>query len=318
MRPREAAAPDVAADAPTGRPTSLQFRRARTPTVTAALALLSSLLWGTSDFLGGTASRRLPVTTVVLSSQAWALVLLVPLALLAGPGRLGDVAPPAVAAGLVGPAALLAFYRALAVGTMGVVAPVAALGVVVPVAAGLVAGEAPSAVQLVGIAVAVVGVVLASGPELRGGEPGGAQSLVLALGSAAGFGAVFVLLARGAERGGGGVGAVVLVLVAMRLTSVTALVLLRALRRSGPRAPRSALRGALPVLAVVGLFDVGANGAFAVASQSGLVSVTSVLASLYPVVTGVLAWRLAAERLEPPQWWGVGLAMTGVVLLAAG
>ena len=286
--------------------------------MTAALALLSSLLWGTSDFLGGSASRRLPVATVVLASQSCALAVLVPLALLVGPARLADVALPAVAAGLVGPAALLAFYRALAIGTMGVVAPVAALGVVVPVVAGLVGGETPSRAQLVGIGVAVAGVVLASGPELRADAPGGLESLALALGAALGFGTVFVLLARGSDRGGGGVGAVVLVLVAMRATSVAGLAALRAGRRTAERAPRASLRTALPVLAVVGAFDVGANGAFAVASQTGLVSVTSVLASLYPVVTGILAWRVAGERLQRAQWSGVGLAMTGVVLLAAG
>jgi drug/metabolite transporter (DMT)-like permease len=281
----------------------------------AFLALLSSLLWGTSDFLGGTATRRLPVTTVILASQAVALVGLLPLALLLDAGAPGGVVVPGVLAGLVGPAALGAFYRALALGTMGIVAPLAALGVAVPVAAGLAAGESPSGLQLAGIAVAVVGVVLACGPELEGAGRGGAAPLLLALAAALGFGVIFVLLAEGSDGAGAGVGDVVLVLLVMRVTSVLVLaVALLTLRRGiGP-----VRRGDLTTLAVIGVFDVGANGTFAVASQSDLVSVTAVLASLYPVVTAVLAWRVHGERLRAVQVAGVTAALAGVVLLAAG
>lgn len=302
--------------------------------MSALLALLSSLLWGTADFVGGTVTRRLPGVVVVTVSQAVALLCLLPLAALLG-GDLGLVAVPSLAAGLVGPLALLAFYRALATGTMGVVAPVAALGVAVPVVAGLVSGESPSGLQLAGIAVAGVGVVLACGPELQGAGRGGAAPLVLALGAAVGFGAVFVLLAEAAEGTGGGgvdVPTVVASLLVMRCTSVLLLsgVLLvarvRAARQpvpvGAPAGPEPAAAGLsrrdLPLLVLVGVFDVGANGTFAVASQSDLVSVTAVLSSLYPVVTGLLAWRLHAERLAAVQWAGVVLALTGVVLLATG
>ena len=141
--------------------------------MSAALALLASLLWGTADFLGGTASRRLPTASVLGVSQLVALLGLVPLAaLLGGYSADGRLLLLAALAGAAGVTALGAFYRALAVGTMGVVAPVAALGAVVPVAAGLVAGESPSGLQAAGIAVAVLGVVLASGPELRGARGG--------------------------------------------------------------------------------------------------------------------------------------------------
>lgn len=280
----------------------------------AALALLSSVLWGTADFLGGTAARRLEALRVVLVSQATALVGLVPLVVLLGPEPTTGVIGTGVVAGVVGPAALLAFYRALALGTMGVVAPIAALGVVVPVAAGLLAGEEPSTAQAAGILVAVAGVVLASGPELRGAGRGGTRPLLLALGAALGFGIVFVLLAEGSEDAG--TAEVVLALLAMRATSVVLLGAL-VLVRSGPRA-MAVPRRDLPVLAVIGAFDVGANGTFAAASQSDLVSVVAVLASLYPAVTAVLAWRLHGERLRPLQLVGVGAALAGVVLLSAG
>lgn len=277
----------------------------------AVLALLSSALWGTADFLGGTASRRLDPLRVVLLSQAVALVGLVPLTVALGPDFSRRAVVAGVVAGLVGPAALFAFYRALAGGTMGVVAPIAALGVVVPVGAGLLDGEEPSAGQLVGIVLAVAGVVLASGPELRG-EGGGGRPLVLALVAAVGFGVVFVLLAEGGEDAG--TARVVLVLLAMRSTSVV--VLGGLLLARGGRAAVTVPRDELPVLAVIGAFDVGANGTFAVASQSDLVSVVAVLASLYPAVTALLAWRFQHEHLGRIQLAGVGAALLGVAFLS--
>ena len=275
--------------------------------MSALLALLASGLWGVSDFLGGTLSRRLPALVVLAGGQLTALVVLVPVALLMGGfSRPLDYLPYAVAAGLAGTIALAAFYRALAVGTMGVVAPIAALGIVVPVTAGLVSGEEPSPWQLAGIVAAVVGVVLASGPELRGGPA--PQSIALAAVAAVGFGVVLVLLAEGGET------SVVMTLLAMRATAVLTLgVGLVALRRLVPVTRRDA-----PGIAAIGLGDVGANAAYTVATQSGLVSVSAVLASLYPVVTVLLARELHHERLRPVQTAGVVAALGGVVLLAAG
>lgn len=278
------------------------------------LALLSSLLWGTADFIGGRLSRRLDPLRVVLRSQAVALLALLPAALLLRPELEARALAAGVAAGAIGPLALGAFYRALGIGTMGVVAPIAGLGVVVPVAAGILSGERPTAAQVAGIAVAVVGVVLASGPELRGEGRGGTRALLLAAGAAVGFGVVFVLLAEGSE--GGGTAEVILVLLVMRATSVLGLGAGLVARNGADAvlAPRSDM----PALTVVGAFDVGANGAFALASQGDLVSVTAVLASLYPAVTAVLAWRIEGERLQRVQLTGVALALAGVVLLSAG
>lgn len=281
------------------------------------LALLASLLWGTADFLGGTATRRLPVAAVVGVSQLVALLGLIPVAVLTGAlDEPRGYLVPGLLAGTAGVVALAAFYRALAVGTMGVVAPVAALGVVVPVAAGLIDGETPAPVQLVGIAVAVLGVVLASGPELSGEGRGGLEPLLLAGVAALGFGAVFVLIAEGTASGS--LGSVVMTLLTMRAVSVLVLsaVLLVVLRARG--AGLGIGRADLPVLLAIGTFDVGANAAFAVASQSDLISVTAVLASLYPVVTVLLARRVHGERLVGLQVPGVVLALVGVVLLAAG
>ena len=131
------------------------------------LSLLCSALWGTSDFLGGTASRRLPVGSVVGFSQLVALVVLLPIGIATG-GHGTAYVLPGVGAGLIGMLALGAFYSALATGTMGVVAPIASLGVVLPVAVGLADGDRPSVLQVLGILTAVAGVVLASGPEFTG------------------------------------------------------------------------------------------------------------------------------------------------------
>ena len=283
----------------------------------AALALLASLLWGTADFLGGTATRRLPVASVVGVSQLVALLGLVPVALLTGAlDEPRDYLVPGVLAGLAGVLALAAFYRALARGTMGVVAPIAALGVVVPVVVGLAAGESPSALQLGGIAVAIVGVVLASGPELSGAGRGGLQPLLLAALAGLGFGTVFVLIAEGSD--GAGVPAVVMTLLAMRLTAVVLLTLL--LLATAPRRgiELHVRRRDLPLLVAIGVLDVGANAAYAIAAQSALVSVTSVLASLYPVITVLLARQVHKERLTGVQVPGVVLALAGVALVASG
>jgi drug/metabolite transporter (DMT)-like permease len=268
------------------------------------LALLSSALWGCSDFLGGTAAKRLPSPVVVLVSQAVALVSLLPVVIVLGARP--DTLWPGVAAGLVGIVGLAAFYAALAQGTMGVVAPIAATGGIVPVVVGLARGESPSAWQLAGIAVALLGVVLASGPELNGSAP--ARPLLLAGLAALSFGSVAALIAEGSKGPAGG--ALVMLLV-MRLTSVAVLALVAVARRT-----RVAVRGSGLVLAAVGLLDVGANAAFAYASRAGLLSVVAVLASLYPVVTVLLAREVHHERLQRVQVWGVAWTLGGVVLLS--
>jgi drug/metabolite transporter (DMT)-like permease len=275
--------------------------------VPVVLALLSSLLWGASDFLGGSAAKRLPSVVVVGLSQGAALAVLVPLALVLG--EQPDHVWAAVAAGPVGLVALGAFYAALAGGTMGVIAPIAASGAVVPVVVGLLLGEAPSSLQLAGIAVALLGVVLASGPELTGGAS--PRPLALAVVAAVGFGLVIVLVAKGSE---GGSGAVVTCLLLMRLTSVVVLLLAWAVRRD----PLQAERRDAGLLIAIGLGDVAANAAFAVAARSGLLSVIAVLSSLYPVVTVLLARQLLHERLRRVQVVGVVGTLVGVALLAAG
>lgn len=275
----------------------------------ALLALLSSVLWGGSDFLGGTVSRRLAAPVVVGASQLVGLLAVT--AVTAGLGELGGPSgylPWAVGAGLAGLVGLVAFYSALAIGTMGVVSPIAALGVVVPVLVGLLRGERPGTVQVLGIVLAVVGVVLASGPELSGRA--GARPLLLAVLAAFGFGLALLFIAEGGRT------STLMTLVAMRATSVAVMaVVLGAVARRTSLGLRA---GDVPVITVMGVGDVGANLAFGVASTKGLVSVVAVLGSLYPVVTVMLARVFHAERLARVQNVGVAVALAGVVLIAAG
>lgn len=275
-------------------------------------ALLSSLMWGTSDFLGGTASRRLSPIGVVVCSEAFGLT--GPLVVAVATGAFDsspDYLPWAFMAAVTGTCGIVAFYRALSTGTMGVIAPIAALGVIVPVVVGLGQGDRPNALQGVGIAVAVVGVVLASGPELRGAEGSrreAAMPLVLACVAAVGFGLVFVALEHGART------STAMTLVVMRSTSV--LLLLGFAGLTGVQQLRVGVRD-LPMLAVIGGFDLGANATFAYASRHGLLSVVSVLSSLYPAVTVILARSVHAERLRSVQIAGVLGALAGVCLIAS-
>jgi drug/metabolite transporter (DMT)-like permease len=273
------------------------------------LALASSLLWGAGDFLGGTLSRRLPAVAVVGVSQVLALVVF---ALVAwGVGEIDAGMPVAgwawsAAAGVAGLVGLVSFYAALASGTMGVVAPLAALGVVVPLAVGLLAGEQPSPVQMAGAGLGVLGGVLASGPELAGGAS--RRPVLLALLAGVGFGLVLVFLAKGSED------SPLLTLVGMRTTSVGLLLVAAvAVRSLG-----GVHRRDLPLLATIGMLDGGANLTYAIATTTGLLSLVSVLASLYPAVTVMLARLLHHERMTRVQDAGVLAAVLGVVLVAGG
>ncbi|MEV6181391.1 DMT family transporter [Streptomyces sp. NPDC052015] len=285
--------------------------------MTALFALATSLLWGLADFGGGLLTRRTPALTVVVVSQTIAAAVLGVIVL--ATGGWSEAGPRlwfAVAAGVVGPVALLSFYQALALGPMGVVSPLATLSVAVPVSVGLFLGERPGPAQLAGIAVAVLGVVLAGGPQLRG-APVQRRAVLLTLVAALGFGTVFVLITEASTT----VTGLFLALFVQRVTNVAVggAALYVAVRRGAPALSGGGLRrSSLPAFAFVGLADVAANGTYAVAAQHGPVTVAAVLASLYPLVTALAALGFLRERLRAVQAAGAGLALVGTVLLAAG
>jgi drug/metabolite transporter (DMT)-like permease len=188
---------------------------------------------------------------------------------------------------------------------MGVVAPVASLGVVVPVLLGLAAGEQPPASAWFGMLLAVVGIALASGPELSGDVS--PRPVALACVAAVGFGFALYCLDRGSRE------SLLHTLWGMRLTSVTVFVVAGLVLRTAGGVGRTDV----PALFAIGVGDLAANAMFAFASSRGLVSVASVLGSLYPVVTVLLARFVLHERLKRIQSFGVGLSLVGVAVIAA-
>jgi drug/metabolite transporter (DMT)-like permease len=275
--------------------------------VPAFLALLSSGMWGTADYLAGRMSRTRPVAVVLGLSQAFGMLLMVVAATLmrAWPD-LPQVAGWAVLASFSGASGLLLYYRALATGVMGVVSPIAALGVLVPLAASILGGDRPSALQNAGILLALAGVVLASGPEVRGET--GWPPVALAAGSAAFLGLSLLFIARGSEA------SVVMTMTGMRLTTVAVMLVALLLTRRRIRVATKDASG----LAAVGVLDVGANVAFGAASTLGMLALVAVFGSLYPVATILLARGLDGERLRPIQLAGVMLVLAGVAAISAG
>jgi drug/metabolite transporter (DMT)-like permease len=214
-----------------------------------------------------------------------------------------------VFAGVMGAIGLGAFYSALAIGTMGIVGPISATGAIVPVTYGLSRGERPSVLQGIGIVVAVVGVVVASlEPLPEGAGRRLATGVPLALIAALGFGSAILGLNRVSQAG------VVWGTLTLRLTVVPLVCIAVLLVR--PAAGR--LRLTLPILIASGLFDTGANLLYGASARRGLISVVSVLGSLYPIVLVVLARLVLKERIARPQLAGVAATLTGVALIAAG
>jgi drug/metabolite transporter (DMT)-like permease len=212
-------------------------------------------------------------------------------------------------AGLGGGVGLASFYRALSIGTMSVVSPVAACGAVVPFAIAIARGERPSHLAIGGAVFALGGAVLASVDERRSESPERARAVALAAVAAVALGLFVYFLGLGSREGDA-----LSTLVGARVGSLTFLVAACAVRRTPVRVPRAALAA----VAAVGLADVSANALFAFASGHGLLSLVSVLGSLYPVVTVLLAHILLGERLTRPQRFGVLVALAGVAAIASG
>lgn len=272
----------------------------------ALLALLSSLMWGSGDFLGGLTSRRIPALAVYGLSQAVGFVVLVVTATVVGAWD-ADPAywPWAIASSLLGMVGMLAFYSALSIGPMGIVSPLVSLSVIVPVAWGLLTGEVPGGVQILGILAAVIGILLASGPELSGAET--AKPLILAGVAALMFGGMYLTMAEGSSHDP------LMTMTGMRITTVVIFaVILLFVRNLG-----GASRRDIAPLVATGVFDAAANVTYGIATTMGLLATTAVLGSLYPVVTAILAAIVLHERLRAVQYAGVGVAMLGVVLISA-
>jgi drug/metabolite transporter (DMT)-like permease len=266
------------------------------------LALAASLAWGASDFLAGVKTRELAVVWVLMVSQVTGLVLVTVAAIASGnplPG--GDAVLWAAGAGVAELIGFAAFYRAMAIGTMSVVAPLSATAALVPIAVGLAAGDAPTIVQAGGMLLALAGAALASSERGRGKAAGVGLALIAALA----FGVFFVGVDQAADDGP-------LWAVAInRFAAVSVLIAVIATLRPAPLA-----RPSYAPLVLVGVLDVAANVMFAIAVTVGMAGMVSVLGSLYPLATVVLARAVLHEHVTGSQRTGVMAALTGIALVS--
>ncbi len=278
--------------------------------IAVALSLLASACWGVADFTGGLQSRRVPLIVVLAMVEGVGLLaVLVLIAVTGEPLPDGRSILLAIGAGVAGTVALGCFYRALAIGTMSIVAPISSTGVALPVVVGVATGDRPSALVSLGLVVAVVGVLLASREqhEDAGRAAAGRAAIGLALLAAVGFGSYFVLSDAAADA------SVPWLLVFSRALVVPVLVGAALVRRA-PAPPSSAVAA----LAVAGLLDVSATGLYGLANTKGALSVVSVVGALYPVATVLLARVMLGERVRRVQQAGVVAALVGVALIATG
>lgn len=276
-----------------------------------ALALAAAASWGLADFLAGLASRRVSVPIVLLLVEGGGLVVIVAVALLSGADFFDSSRDfwSAIGGGLSGVLGLGCFYRALAIGTMSVVAPISSAGVALPVIVGIATGNRPSAVTAAGLAAIVAGVVLASREqhEDAAAAEAGRTAILLALLSAVGFGGFFALTDAPSDA------SVPWTLVCARAAALPFVATVIAYNK--PAWPTSRLGTGI---AAVGCIDLAATALIAIANTKGDLSVVSVLGGMYPVATVLLAAAVLHERAKSPQVLGIVLALGGVALVAAG
>lgn len=272
------------------------------------LALGAAVSYGVGDFLGGLSSRKAHVLTVLALSQLVGAAAVGVWAGVAAESFLGGgAAAAAMAAGLCGAIGLGALYRGMAIGAMGIVAPISGISAAIPFGVGVAQGERPSALQVLGAVVALTGLAVVSRTP---GGPGRqrAAGVGLALVSAAGFGLYFVFLDLAADD------SVPWSVLVARLTS-SALAVTALLVVGAALAPD---RGLLPTIVGVGVCDTGANVLFALSTTRGYVSVASVLTSLYPAVTVALAAAVLRERVGRGRLAGAAAVLAGAAAIAAG
>lgn len=275
------------------------------------LALVSSFLWGTADFLAGNLSKKHKALAVTGVSQTFGLLFGVISIAIGG----SFIAPnlstsgyflPGVIAGISGFIGLTAFYTGLATGRMGVVSPISSLSVLIPLFVALADGERPSRLQIAGIVIAITGAFLASGPEIRGGFP--LRPLFFALIAALGFGGALTFIAIGSKIDS------LHTMTSMRVASVSVcMILALRYRTTGGFSSKT-----LPLLAFIGIADFLANLLLGIATTKGLVSIAMVFGSLFPIVTILLAYKFLHERLHKVQYVGIAAALIGVISISLG
>ncbi len=270
-----------------------------------ALALGASLAWGVADFVGPLWGRTWGALRVLLWAQVGGVVAIALAVAIRGEGPHGAAILLAIPAALSGTLGLYAYYRGMAIGAMTVVAPIAGVSAIVPVAFGIAAGDHPRPAQYAGVACAIVGVGLAS-LEQQGGTRHLAAGVGLAALAAIGFGFYFPPMHAA--------GSADFWWASLLFRSTAFAIVLAAVAVNRP--PLRLGRRDLAVVLAVGIGDTLGNALFAASSAHGLISLTSVLASLYPIVTVLLAAAVLHEHVSSPQRLGIALTLAGVVLIS--
>lgn len=270
------------------------------------LALSASLAWGVADFVGPVWARTLGTLRVLLWAQIGGVIAIGLAVGIRGDGPHGAAVLLAMVAAVTGTAGLYAYYRGVAIGAMSVVAPIAGASAVIPVAWGVASGDRPTAVQVAGVVCALVGVAFASREHQAEATRKVAAGVGLALLAAVGFGFYFPPMHAAGKVDFWWAAFV------FRLTTLALVASAVAIERPALRVSRRDLL----ICAGVGIGDTLGNALYAAASRSGLESLTSVLASLYPIVTVALAAAFLKERMAGAQRLGIGLTLAGVVLIS--
>ena len=275
------------------------------------LALFSSVLWGTADYLAGNLTKRFKAIAVTGASQAFGLIAGIFLVVVTG----SYIAPnlswdgyllPAIGAGIAGFFGLVSFYSGLATGRMGVVSPISTLSAVIPLTFAFISGERPTSIQILGMCVALLGAFCASGPDIVKGLP--IKPLLFGLGAALGFGVALALMAQGSKTSS------LMTMTSMRVVSVSMCVFIALRFRTVGGFRVSDLK----ILIIIGVTDFAANLMLGVATTKGLVSVAMVFGALFPIVTSLLAFKFLKERLHKVQYLGILFAVAGVSLISIG
>ena len=275
------------------------------------LALVSSVLWGTADFLGGNLAKRYKALAVTGVSQTMGLVVGVVIVIASGSYKNPTLSWngyffPAIGAGIAGFLGLTSFYSGLATGRMGVVSPISSLSAIIPLTVAFIGGERPKSIQFIGMAIALAGAFCASGPDIIKGLP--LKPLLYGVGAAVGFGTALTFMAQGSKTSS------LLTMTAMRVITISICALIALRYRSVGGFALIDYR----ILFIIGGTDFLANYFLGLATTKGLVSIAMVLGSLFPIVTALLAFRFLHERLHKVQYLGIILAVGGVAVISLG
>jgi drug/metabolite transporter (DMT)-like permease len=268
-------------------------------------ALASAVTLGVADFSGGFAGRNSSAASVAIAVESVGLVTL-PLAFVLLPhGWDAQAALQAFAGGAVGGLGLVAFYRAMSLNLIGVVAPITGfVAAALPVVVGLIGGDRLEPWQVGGIAVGLAALVLINGPG-REGVHNARLGVTLALLAGVSFGLFFILFHAASHAG-------VTAFVSGRFGSASAALFTAAVTRTSPVIRRSVVR----IIAIGGVFDGTGVVLYLYATHTGLLSVTALLTSFYPAFTVLCARVFTHERMTPMQAFGAALAVVAIALIA--